>query len=89
MDVHGIPVGFYTPPALHGGNVSSGDCASVGVFLESSNTRVDGSHSVIQNRWVSAEVIGVSALMVPLAFPFQYELDPCRLALVLLHLELD
>ena len=35
VDVHGISVGFHTPPALHDRNVSCGDCASVGVLLES------------------------------------------------------
>ena len=64
MDVHGIPVGFYTPHVLHGGNVGGGDCASVGVLLESSNTCVDGSHSFIQNRWVSAKVIDVIVVLV-------------------------
>ena len=47
VDVHGLPMRFNAPSALHLRYVRRGDCASGGVLFEGPNAFVDGFHDFV------------------------------------------
>ena len=85
-DVHGLPMGFNAPSALHLRDVRRGDCASGGVLFKGPNAFVDGSYGFVYLYSSLLEACYGREVLWRLALVCKGSLNSSSLALVLLYL---